>query len=82
MSSALINPFIMLQRSRYDDWYAYNLLFTGNHKESVELNYANKTRVLVGMNDFAFSCELGVGEAFTTPQAVQVYAPLTGRHYL
>ena len=27
------------------------------------------------MNDFAFSCELGVGEAFTTPQAVQVYAP-------
>lgn len=75
MSSALTNPFIMLQRSRYDDWYAYNLLFTGNHKESVELNYANKTRVLVGMNDFAFSCELGVGEAFTTPQAVQVYAP-------
>ena len=75
MSSFMANPFVMLRRERYNDWYAYNLIFTGSHKESIEINYANKTRVLVGMNDFAFSCELNAGESFVTPQAVQVYAP-------
>lgn len=74
MSSFMANPFIMLHRNRYDDWYAYNVIFTGNHKESIEINYANKTRVLVGMNDFAFSCDLQPGEGFVTPQAVQVFA--------
>ena len=77
MSSHAHNPFFMLKRDRFSDWYGFNLLWSGNHKESVEISPFSVTRILMGVNDFAFSAELSSGEMFVTPQAVCVYA--TGR---
>ena len=74
MSSHAHNPFFMLKGNRFCDWYGFNLLWSGNHKESVEISPFSVTRVLTGINDFAFSFELSSGETFVTPQAACVYS--------
>ena len=74
MSSHEHNPYILLERERYGDFYAFNFLYSSSHKESIEITFHHSARVLVGINDFAFEYELGGGESFFTPQAVEVYA--------
>lgn len=74
MSSHMYNPFFMLEREPYHDWYAFNILYSSNYKASVEVSFNHTARVLMGINDFSFEYDLKAGESFVTPQAIQVYA--------
>lgn len=73
-SSHLHNPFFLLRDDRFGEWYAFNLLYSGNHRESVEISTLNAARVMTGINDFAFGFTLHPGQAFYTPQAVVTVA--------
>lgn len=73
-SSARFNPGTLLSSVDGNDWYAFNLLWSGNHKTTFECQENNTTRVLIGVNDTAFSFKLFPGETFVTPQAVIAYA--------
>ena len=73
MSSHARNPFIMVGNAR--GVCGFNLVYSGNHKETVEADPAGKTRVLTGINDFMFDWTLPVGETFCTPESVMCFAP-------
>ena len=79
-SSNTHNPFIMLKRRgatpSHGDCYGFNLVYSGNHCESVEVTTHEKTRVINGINPFGFSWELKTGETFFTPEAVLGFSPL------
>ncbi|MBO5412149.1 MAG: alpha-galactosidase [Clostridia bacterium] len=72
-SSHATNPFVMLKKDA--TVYAFNLVYSGNHKECAEQIITGKTRVMVGMSDFMFDKKLTSGEAFSSPEAVMCYAP-------
>ena len=72
-SSHMHNPFVMAENGR--DVYAFNLVYSGNHKEIFEADAGGTTRVLVGMSDFMFDWTLAPGEEFCSPEAVMCYAP-------
>ncbi len=72
-SSHARNPFVMAENA--SGVYAFNLVYSGNHKEICECDGANRTRVLVGINDFMFDWKLAPGEEFAAPEAVMCYAP-------
>lgn len=74
MSSHACNPYFLLERGRFHDFYAFNILYSGDYRNSVEVTFQHTARILVGVNDFAAEFDLAAGEAFVTPQAVQVYA--------
>lgn len=73
-SSNRSNPFIMLaQRGAGEDTgncFGFNLVYSGNHYEAVEVTGYGKTRVLCGINPFSFRFTLETGEAFQAPEAV------------
>lgn len=74
-SSPYRNPFIMLKRNGIgNSFYAFNLIYSGSHKESVEQFSYNNTRVNVGINDFCFDYILSCGETFISPQALMIYS--------
>ncbi len=73
-SSAMTNPFFMLEK-RGVGAYAFNLIYSGNHKEIVEAQaFTDNTRVLTGLSDYCFDWTLKSGESFESPQAVMLYA--------
>ncbi len=74
ISSAVHNPFIIVSDNESGLKYAFNLIYSGNHKEQVEVSPYGTTRILTGINDFLFRYELKAGESFTTPQAITVCA--------
>ncbi len=67
-SSPFHNPFVMAKGK--GGVYAFNLVYSGNHKESAESDAFGRTRFLVGLNDFMFDWLLLPGAAFVTPEAV------------
>lgn len=67
------NPFVMAEGK--DGVYAFNLVYSGNHKEIFEACESGRTRVLTGINDFMFRWTLAPGEEFDAPEAVMCYAP-------
>lgn len=68
-SSAEHNPFFMV-KLKSDDYVATNLLWTGNHKERVEISPMNYVRILTGMNDYNFDYVLKTGETLQSPEAI------------
>ncbi len=72
MSSHTRNPFVMAENA--SGVYAFNLVYSGNHKETFETDGSGITRALVGMNDFMFDWKLLPGEEFYSPEAVMCYA--------
>ncbi len=72
-SSAEHNPFSLIKNE--NGVYAFNLVYSGNHKTSYETDSFNRTRVIIGVNDFAFEYRLGADESFYSPEAVMIYAP-------
>lgn len=70
-SSHHANPFVMLKNK--DSVYAFNFVYSGNHMEIAETDKRNRTRVIVGINDFAFEKKLDFGESFSSPEAVMCY---------
>lgn len=71
-SSHQANPFVMLTGER--GVYAFNLIYSGNHKETADLDYNGRTRVTVGINDFMLDKRLKAGESFAVPEAVMTFA--------
>lgn len=68
ISSAYVNPFFVLRKGKRH--YAFNLVYSGNHKESVSVSPYGTTRVITGINNDYFSYPLKPGETFFAPEAV------------
>lgn len=74
-SSPIHNPFIYIEGVRQNDnVYGFNLIYSGNHKEIVEVSPYGDTRVLTGMNDYLLNYEVKANDCFITPQAIMVNA--------
>lgn len=77
-SSNRANPFVMIsnQNTTEDngDCYGFNLIYSGNHYEAVEVNGYNKTRFVQGINPQNFEFLINAGESFEAPEAIMSYA--------
>jgi alpha-galactosidase len=58
----------------YGEVYGFNLVYSGNHYESVEKSPYGKVRFLSGINPTSFEWKLAKGESFLTPEAVMTYS--------
>lgn len=76
-SSAQHNPFIMLVRKDTNEdageVYGFNLIYSGNFLDQVEVDQFQTTRVLIGINPNEFSWRLASQKSFQTPEAVLSY---------
>ena len=77
-SSHQQNPFMALLRQGatedFGDAYGFNLVYSCNHVEEIEVDFNNSARILMGIDDSDFGWTLGPGERFYTPEAVLVYS--------
>lgn len=77
-SSNRANPFVMLSGADATedagDCYGFNLIYSGNHYEAVEVSGYGKTRIVTGINPQSFSWQLAAGENFEAPEAVMAYS--------
>jgi len=73
-SSNKHNPLVILRKINTDEncglCYGFNLVYSGNHKTTVEVTPHLKTRVLMGINDHAFNYTISPKSIFVTPEAV------------
>ena len=76
-SSSRCNPFVMLSdkntNENYGECYGFNLVYSGNHYESISVNSYGKTRFVQGINPYNFCFTLLPGDEFETPEAVMSY---------
>lgn len=76
-SSHQQNPFFILARPHTDnnqgEAFGFNLVYSGNFLDSVEVDQFGVTRVLTGINPAEFAWHLDDGESFQTPEAVMTY---------
>lgn len=73
-SSNKHNPFFALTRTNTTEdsgsAYGFNLVYSGNHASIIEVSPTQKTRVLIGINPFAFTDTLPPAKDFLTPEVV------------
>lgn len=76
-SSHQFNPFIAICRKDTDevsgDIYGFNLVWSGNFLDEVEVDQLNNTRVQLGLGEEHFSWQLAAGEEFVSPEAVMTF---------
>jgi alpha-galactosidase len=76
-SSNRANPSVMLSKEDtsedFGDCYGFNLIYSGNHYEAVEVNSFGKTRIVTGINPTSFCFVIGKDERFEAPEAVISY---------
>lgn len=72
------NPFMMIARhdtsEDFGEVYGFNLVYSGNFLNQVEVDQFQTTRILVGINPTEFAWNLGPGSQFQTPEAIQSYS--------
>ncbi len=72
------NPFLMFfdkgANEEYGNVYGISLIYSGNHRFSMEQEMYETVRVQAGINPFQFRFKLNKGERFVTPEAVMVYS--------
>lgn len=77
-SSNRANPFFMIHRPQTEEetgeCYGFNLIYSGNHYEAVQVNAFGKTRIVNGINPTGFLFHLAPGEDFEAPEAVMTYS--------
>ncbi|SFR68777.1 alpha-galactosidase [Anaeromicropila populeti] len=77
-SSNRHNPFIMLTKANCTqdtgDCFGFNLIYSGNHYEAVEVSEYGKIRIMSGLNPHQFAWTLDGNDVFYTPQAVLTYS--------
>lgn len=77
-SSNRSNPFVMLSDGRTTDshgeCYGFNLIYSGNHYEALEVNSHGKTRLVQGINPNNFDFVIGKDESFEAPEAVVTFS--------
>lgn len=78
-SSNRANPFVMLSRPETTEdqgiCYGFNLIYSSNHYEAVEVGSHGKTRFVAGINPQSFAFRLAPGESFEAPEAVMTFSP-------
>jgi len=79
-SGAFHNPCIFLESSdctaNYGNCFAFNLIYSGDHREVVEISPFGLTRVQTGINPETFTWNLLPSDSFTTPEAVMTFSCL------
>lgn len=77
-SSHQANPFLMLARPDTNEdageVFGFNLIYSGNFLDQVEVDQFDTTRILTGINPAGFGWNLQPGESFQTPEAVISYS--------
>lgn len=77
-SSNRTNPLVMLSRKdtseNLGECYGFNLIYSGNHYEAVELSAFGKMRLVTGINPRSFQFHLAPGDVFEAPEAVMTYS--------
>lgn len=77
-SSNKHNPGIIISQQRTHQetgWaYGFNLVYSGNHMSSVELNSHDLVRVSMGINDYCFEWPLEPNATFETPEVVMSFS--------
>ena len=68
------NPLIYLQNGK-GEAYGFNLVYSGNHRELIEISPFGTLRVITGINPYCFEWILESGESFVTPEAIMTYSP-------
>jgi len=78
VSSSRSNPFVMLGHKDVSEEngevYGFNLVYSGNHLESVETDTFSHIRVMSGINPATFDYTLKNGEVFETPESIMTYS--------
>lgn len=75
MSGNTHNPFLMLnRRARRGFSVGCNLVYSGNHREIVDVSPLGRTRLLAGINDYLLNFRVKPGEEFCAPEAIFVRA--------
>ena len=73
-SSNRANPFVMVSKPETSEdqglCYGFNLVYSGNHYEAMEINSYGKTRIVSGINPQSFCFVLEEGEVFEAPEAI------------
>ena len=77
-SSSRMNPFFLLHDPAAGEdegkAWGFNLIYSGNHYEAVEVNAFGKTRIVTGMNPQGFRWRLEPGESLEAPEAVMCFS--------
>lgn len=77
-SSHHFNPFFALCSENADETegnvYGFNFVYSGNFLSEVEVDQTGGTRVQTGLGSENFNWNLGVGDAFTAPEAVMTFS--------
>ena len=77
-SSNRANPFVMLSTPHTSEdtgkCYGFNLIYSGNHYETLEVSSHGKTRLVTGINPQSFCFVIAPGESFETPEAVMTFS--------
>lgn len=67
-SSCMHNPFIMVKAD--DGIIATNILYSGNHKEVVEVSPFGQIKILAGINDYGSSFIINSGKKIVMPEVI------------
>lgn len=72
------NPFFIVCDKHTDEdvgnAYGFNLLYSGNFLNEIEVDRLLNVRIVLGINPQGFEWRLNSGESFCTPQAVMTYS--------
>jgi alpha-galactosidase len=78
VSSSFHNSAVFLERpdctAEKGECLAFNLIYSGNHREIIEKSPFSLARFQTGINPQNFSWILAPGKEFTTPEAVMTYS--------
>lgn len=72
ISSGEHNPFVMVKVGGRT--LGLNLIWSGNHKELVEISTYGRVRIQTGMNDYQLSYDLAPSDTLVSPEAIVVSA--------
>lgn len=76
ISSPTHNPFFMAKVN--GNVLGFNLVWSGNHREAVEVSPYDRVRITTGLNDYGLNYKLLDGETFVSPEAVFVVESTEG----
>ena len=65
------NPFILLKNKF--GYYGFNLMYSSNHKTSIEIDAFSHARIISGINDFMFEYKIKPHKDFLSPEAFMIF---------
>ncbi len=72
------NPFFALCSKNADEnlgeAYGFNIVYSSNFKNEIEVDRLSNTRIVCGINDVGFRWKLNIGERFETPEIVMTFS--------